>query len=692
MSLHPGFSRSTYTLLALALMASGFVHGSGKAKPKKRGAKPPVAPANPPLPPPPGPGARPTATPASRPPAKMGLSAEDAQRLKLLLAQREVQRKKDLEAALGLAPPPSKSTRDSRKAEAKSVLEPGYLPNGVHPFFDLSTANAVGSIKIFNLGAGARSTRCLVSSSEGLLLWLGGEPGKINAMTPNGMQFEISPEGSSVCLHLLRDSMGRIRYFGDRSYGTLHFPDPPPDSDPRGLGLFWKHFNYGKYMDPGAVPVCVAAGEAGQIAGFTETKRFIIKADGSSNHVEIEPGEAPSAAIWDGKLKAVAAIRPDKDEYVLFGEHLVMDGPLPGEGRPHGLAVDGLGRIWITLPNKNQVKVLDSASGANWHFPAEPGEGEFLAPRGIALGPDGNMWVTVASGIIRIKPDGAMTPPYRLPQGMTALDIWPSDDGRMFFSLTDKAGIGAITALPQSRMSRSVSAPLAHEESKAPRTSVYVPRPPRPRLSRSDRHKRLDEWQRKADEIFEARMAQERLDGLADQSLLGEQGQGRMTEPEEGKEAPPRGMETPKGESKAPVVVEPGPSPSERLNDLRVYLRPRALEHIHATHGPWKNMEKSQFAECHGSPEAIERLIAQGMEDSGAIGSVVDAYGRQYTLCRSEETLWYRERGFSRGGRSFPARYHATHLFVVVTIAYDNGVEDDADHVVLTAFPVSRNW
>jgi hypothetical protein len=67
----------------------------------------------------------------------MGLSAEDAQRLKLLLAQREVQRKKDLEAALGLAPPPSKSTRDSRKAEAKSVLEPGYLPNGVHPFFDL---------------------------------------------------------------------------------------------------------------------------------------------------------------------------------------------------------------------------------------------------------------------------------------------------------------------------------------------------------------------------------------------------------------------------------------------------------------------------------------------------------------------------------------------------------------------------
>jgi len=103
----------------------------------------------------------------------------------------------------------------------------------------------------------------IVEDSFGLL-WLGGEPGKINAMTPNGMQFEISPEGSSVCLHLLRDSMGRLWYLGDRSYGRILFPDPPPDSDPRGLGLFWKHFNYGKYMDPGAVPVCVAAGEAGR--------------------------------------------------------------------------------------------------------------------------------------------------------------------------------------------------------------------------------------------------------------------------------------------------------------------------------------------------------------------------------------------------------------------------------------------
>jgi hypothetical protein len=190
-------------------------------------------------------------------------------------------------------------------------------------------------------------------------------------------------------------------------------------------------------------------------------------------------------------------------------------------------------------------------------------------------------------------------------------------------------------------------------------------------------------------------MAQEAKHGLADEGMLGMKAQTAQAAPTEGKDAgvrPPRGSGDERKTPPKPLAPSSGPTPSDRLNAMGVYLPAQALEHVFHAHGPWKNMEKSQFAECHDSPEAIEQLIATGMETAGAIGCVVDGYGRQYTLCRSAETLWYRERGFHRGGRSYPDRFHATHLFVVVTLECHNGPEDDPDHVVLTAFPVSRNW
>lgn len=697
MPLFPVLSRTTLTLLALFVISPGTAHGSGKAKQKKKGAAKPGVARN--IPPPPAPAPRPPDAPTSKPPAK-GLSPEDARRLKMLLAQREAQRKKDLEMAMGLGSQRSRAAAHSGRAEAKVVLEPGYLPRGVHPFFDLSVSTPVGRIKIFNNVEGKRAAaiRDLVTSAEGFLLWLDAESGNIQAMSPNGLQFEFSVGGNSVIRHLLRDSMGSIWFFGDASYGRVAMEPSASGGDPRSLGIHSRTSHNRECMAPGVGPGCVALGTAGEVGGFTEAHRFSLKDGEQTRFTEIEAGELPSAAIWDERMRSFVAIRPDKDEYVLFGQREVMDGGLPAGSRPQGLALDPAGHVWITLANRNQVAVLDAMTQTIRYLPPVPGAGGFLAPHGIALGPDGNMWATTASGIVRIKPNGEMTPPYRLPRDMTAVDIWPSKDGRMFFSLANQAGIGAITAVPQSRVpAPGSSAPRTGEESKAPMTSVPAPRKALPKLSRADRYKRQDEWNRKADEIYEARIAQERLDGLTGQNLLGEHLQGEGTAPAEDKDDSVSGPSNPRGEMKAPLApttpeAEAGPTPADRLNDLRVFLRPRALEHIYAAHGPWKNMAKSQFAECHDSPEAIERLIATGMENAGVIGSVIDAYGRQYTLCRSEETLWYHERGFSRGGRSFPDRFHPTHLFVVVTMEYGNGVEDEPDHVVLTAYPVSRNW
>ena len=71
------------------------------------------------------------------------------------------------------------------------------------------------------------------------------------------------------------------------------------------------------------------------------------------------------------------------------------------------------------------------------------------------------------------------------------------------------------------------------------------------------------------------------------------------------------------------------------------------------------------------------------METARAIGRVVDAYGRAYTLCRSDETLWY---------RSWNGNFYPTRRYVVVTVAYDSEGDDGWEHLVLTAYPVSDQW
>ena len=93
---------------------------------------------------------------------------------------------------------------------------------------------------------------------------------------------------------------------------------------------------------------------------------------------------------------------------------------------------------------------------------------------------------------------------------------------------------------------------------------------------------------------------------------------------------------------------------------------------------------KSQFGPAYGTPEQLAELLAAGMEGSGGIGKVrlVEEHGRCLTLCRKADVGWYHYQG----------AYHATDLFVVVTDRYENLEEGGFDHVVRSAYPVSRFW
>ena len=72
---------------------------------------------------------------------------------------------------------------------------------------------------------------------------------------------------------------------------------------------------------------------------------------------------------------------------------------------PH-LAVDAQGRIYLTEPEAGRVLQMDATGElmGMWDLPAQLGR--FVKPIGIAVGPDGRIWVTDVAGgnLIAITP------------------------------------------------------------------------------------------------------------------------------------------------------------------------------------------------------------------------------------------------------------------------------------------------
>ena len=152
-----------------------------------------------------------------------------------------------------------------------------------------------------------------------------------------------------------------------------------------------------------------------------------------------------------------------------------------------------------------------------------------------------------------------------------------------------------------------------------------------------------------------------------------------------GDKAVPAAVAAGAGERKqAAPPAEPTKGPRADLAAQGVCLDPADLRHIlnHHAHG-CALPDKGQFAASHSTPDAMARLLARGLADSGALGRIMDGSGRCYTKCAAEKVGWY----CAHGGGLVPADH-----FVVVTARSWNPQLRDYDHDVITAYPVHPNW
>lgn len=63
----------------------------------------------------------------------------------------------------------------------------------------------------------------------------------------------------------------------------------------------------------------------------------------------------------------------------------------PMVGQPYSLAVDGRGMVWVSCMGADRLGVFDIASGVTTYLDTGVGS----KPRGLALRPDGSLWVTL---------------------------------------------------------------------------------------------------------------------------------------------------------------------------------------------------------------------------------------------------------------------------------------------------------
>jgi len=113
---------------------------------------------------------------------------------------------------------------------------------------------------------------------------------------------------------------------------------------------------------------------------------------------------------------------------------------MSGKGKFTGFALDQSGALWGVAPEMNQVANLNGPNGAVVELPVASD------PRRIALGPDGNLWVTMfgANAIDQITPTGLRTR-FPLPVGSKPDDITVGPDGALWFTEFGASKIGRIT-------------------------------------------------------------------------------------------------------------------------------------------------------------------------------------------------------------------------------------------------------
>jgi len=164
---------------------------------------------------------------------------------------------------------------------------------------------------------------------------------------------------------------------------------------------------------------------------------------GSTHEIAVDP--APKGGYW---------ISGQNYDHVV---HVSQTGgmrfyPTGAGSRPHGLAFDGKGRLWVTLEGLGRIARLDPEKGlqeafsvtiacANCAAPLNP------HPHGLALGRDGNLWFTgKATGTVgRLEPSGRVTHFALQTAGSTPIYTVAGTDGAMWVTELTGNMIARIT-------------------------------------------------------------------------------------------------------------------------------------------------------------------------------------------------------------------------------------------------------
>jgi len=617
--------------------------------------------------------------------------------------------------ALARAAPPAqrmlvKQDLDKQAFEAGSGeplcdMKAFAFEGGTHPFFKVDPAEEAGTFQFLKSAhpsnPGHRSIVCL---PEGFMLWLTDRAEAIHVFAYNGMHWRIEVPGFKVFRSLIRDSSGRIWFFGDGGHGILTLNFASRDWD--GLTLPYKikmivtQRAREVFRDS---PTCIAATpDGGLIGGLASHHVFQTTPDMATDTLEIAPGLIPSAIAWEPRLKRC---------FLVHGHDVLMhnDQAAPksaGHFRfrpgsvPAGIVLGADHRLWVTLSGSDSVAAVTPATGEMHYYSlAKPGWGR-LGPSSIALGPDGNVWITLETGlgIARVTPAGEVSL-FRLPWQLSPRDITAAHDGRMVFGVAGGGFLGSIKVFPALLATADPDRPTGSEGKtemkEAPGGAAAFGRPVRQRPSREERHRRADEFALQAERRYQARLARDAAQDRSAPGLIGERPQAAVPPVPAG----PEGKQERTGRNPSPPAPGPGaggtvtpPADSSgtpayiRLREMGFYLTKAGSEHIFDTHAWGRQADKSQFDETFTSRQSLDELIARGFELAGPRqwARMTDDYGNYYTLCEVRDSGWW---------LTLAGAFERTELFMVVTapLYCDHGVES-FEQVVITAYPVSKDW
>jgi hypothetical protein len=119
---------------------------------------------------------------------------------------------------------------------------------------------------------------------------------------------------------------------------------------------------------------------------------------------------------------------------------------LPIGSGPARLALGPDGNLWVTMLDASAIDRI-TTTGARTRFPLAGGRG----PNDIALGPDGALWITEYYGnrIARMTPDGKLTNEFPVPTaGSHPTGITAGPDGAIWFTEQASGKIGRVTLDP----------------------------------------------------------------------------------------------------------------------------------------------------------------------------------------------------------------------------------------------------